>query len=143
MNIKKHTIILFHRYRELVLYCFFGFFTFITDAGVFYIFSCLFELEKNALLLHICSVISTMLAITFAYVTNRRYVFKSKVKGLSGILKEIFEFYSARIFTLVIAELFMDITVIHMGFTDWIMKLAVNLIVIIINYVLSKFWIFR
>lgn len=143
MNIKKHTIILLRRYRELVLYCFFGFFTFITDAGVFYIFSFLFELEKNALLLHICSVISTMLAITFAYVTNRRYVFKSRVKGLSGILKEIFEFYSARIFTLVIAELFMDITVIHMGFTDWIMKLAVNLIVITINYVLSKFWIFR
>ena len=107
------------KHKEFILYVFFGFFTFLIDAGVFFIISCFAELNKNAVLLHASSIFSTLLAITFAYITNRKYVFNSRVCGFKGILK-----------------------VIHMGFTESLMKVLINVIVITLNYVLSKFWIF-
>lgn len=139
---KRNPVTFYHKYKEFILYVFFGFFTFLIDVGVFFIISCFAELNKNAFLLHASSIFSTLFAVTFAYITNRKYVFNSRVYGFNGILKEMLEFYSARLFTLVISELLLDITVIHMGFTESLMKILINVIVITLNYILSKFWIF-
>lgn len=139
---KRNPVMFYHKYKEFILYVFFGFFTFLIDVGVFFIISCFAELNKNAVLLHASSIFSTLFAVTFAYITNRKYVFNSRVYGFNGILKEMLEFYSARLFTLVISELLLDITVIHMGFTESLMKILINVIVITLNYILSKFWIF-
>ena len=152
---------LWNRYREFILYCVFGGMTFLVDTGVFYLFvhhTSVFHLqyspaiqrffapihiEPYSFILHACSIISTLTAITFAYVTNRKFVFQSKSFGCKNILKEMGSFYAARIFTLVLAEVLMQITDVHMGFDELLMKFSVNIIVIALNYIFSKVWIFR
>lgn len=131
------------KHKEFILYSIFGCGTFVIDVGTFFLLSALFDLGSNSALLHICSIVSTLLAVTFAYITNRKYVFKSPVHNAAGVLKEMLDFYAARIFTMIIAEVFLEITVIHMGYEEWLMKLTVNIIVILLNYIFSKFWIFR
>lgn len=134
---------LFLKHREIISYVIFGVLTFFVDLGVFSIFDFLLDLNADGVLMHLCSITSTILAITFAYVTNRKFVFKSRVTGRKGIIKEITEFYSARILSLVIAEVLMQITVISLGFDAILMKFLINIIVIVLNYIFSKFWVFR
>lgn len=129
--------------RELVLYCIFGFCTFLVDSGSFFLLSWVLDLQNHAGLLHLCSISSTMLAIVFAYVTNRIFVFQSEAAGFTEILREILNFFAARIFTMILAEMILEIMVIHLGFTDWLMKFLVNLLVIALNFLFSKLWIFK
>jgi len=134
---------LWNKYQELIFYIFFGGCTFLVDTGVFFFFSGLFDLSENAVLLHVCSVSATLIAIVFAYITNRSFVFQSKASGFKNILNEMFRFFSARFFTLVLAEVLMEITVMQLSFSERLMKLVVNIIVIALNYIFSKCWIFR
>ena len=134
---------LWKRYREAILYIFFGGCTFLVDTGMFFLFSCLIDLSSGTLVLHTFSILSTVIAIIFAYVTNRTFVFESKAVGIKAVSLEMFRFFSARFFTLVLAEVLMEITVIHYGLSERLMKLVVNVIVILLNYFFSKFWIFK
>ena len=105
--------------RELVVYFVFGFCTFLVDSGGFFLLSWVLNLQNHAGLLHLCSVSSTILAIVFAYVTNRIFVFRSGATGFAKILREILSFLSARIFTMILAEILLEITVIHLAFFIW------------------------
>ncbi len=134
---------IWQHYQQLILYSIFGILTFLVDTGLFFIFSILFELNDIPWLMHSCSIVSTISAITFAYITNRKYVFKSKASSHKDVLKEISEFYIARGFTMILAEILLHITVVVCGLSAPIMKLAVNVIVIVLNYVFSKLWIFK
>lgn len=140
---KRAFMQLWNRYCELILYCVFGGLTFLVDTGLFFVFSLFLPLDHNAYLMHGCSVISTLAAITFAYITNRKFVFQSKVHGLSAILIEMGSFYLARVVTMILAEVLLQITVIGAGLPARWMKLLVNLIVIALNYIFSKLWIFK
>ncbi len=140
---KRAFMQLWNRYCELILYCVFGGLTFLVDTGLFFVFSLFLPLDHNAYLMHGCSVISTLAAITFAYITNRKFVFQSKVHGFSAILIEMGSFYLARVVTMILAEVLLQITVIGAGFPARWMKLLVNLIVIALNYIFSKLWIFK
>ncbi len=131
------------QHRELLLYAVFGVMTFLVDTGLFFLFSLFYDLEQNLWLMHGCSICSTMAAITFAYFTNRRFVFKSNAKGVLETGKEILAFYSSRVFAMVLAELLLQVTVSGLGFPARWMKLVLNLLVIVLNYLFSKFWIFK
>lgn len=113
------------------------------DTGVFFLLGSIWNLEESPWLLHGCSILSTLAAITFAYVTNRRFVFESTARGVSAVLREMGSFYAARIFTMILAELLLQLTVVHLGFEPRLMKLLVNVLVIALNYLFSKLWIFR
>ena len=80
------------------------------------------------------------LVFVFAYFTNRKYVFKSKNK-IS--FKEGISFYISRIGTLFLDMLMMYVFVTVLGFNDKIIKFVVQIIVIILNYILSKFIVFK
>ena len=140
---KRAFMQLWNRYCELILYCVFGGLTFLVDTGLFFVFSLFLPLDHNAYLMHGCSVISTLAAITFAYITNRKFVFQSKVHGFSAILIEMGSFYLARVVTMILAEVLLQITVIGAGLPARWMKLLVKLIVIALNYIFSKLWIFK
>ena len=129
-----------NQYREIILYCIFGFLTFLVDTGLFLFFSFLFDLEENLWLMHICNIVAMLAAITFAYITNRKYVFENKGKSRK---KEMTEFYGARLFTLILSELLLQLTVGYWVFSVRWMKILINIIVIVLNYVFSKFWIFK
>ena len=78
-----------------------------------------------------------------AYVTNRRWVFHSEAKGAKAIGKELAAFLGARLGTGLLDMLIMYLCVDLLGWNDMVMKLASNVIVVILNYILSKFFIFK
>ena len=135
---------LFKKYRELIMYCIFGFGTFLVDMGSTAVFDFLFDLDSlSTIPLHACTITATVLAIIFAYVTNRYFVFENHAHGMKDIMHEMCSFFAARIFTLVMSEILILITVDFLGFKAIIMKLCVNILVVILNYVFSKLWIFK
>ena len=86
-------------------------------------------------------------SVTFAFVTNRTVVFRSAEKRASGVLREAASFYAARLATLfvdlVIMFLLVDLTGIQNSWYELGCKLFSNVIILILNYVLSKLLVFR
>ena len=76
----------------------------------------------------------------FAYITNRKFVFKSKNKDIK---KEVISFTSSRIITLLMDMGIMALMVTVMHFNDKIAKLVVQVVVTIGNYLLSKLFVFK
>lgn len=84
-------------------------------------------------------VVSWVVAVIFAYVTNRIVVFESKE---NNILHEFTKFVSSRIASLLIEMLLMKICVDFIGIKEYLAKVGVAIVVVIVNYVLSKLWVF-
>ena len=79
----------------------------------------------------------------FAYVTNKLFVFESRNRRGRQLWLEFGEFVGARVLSLVVDVLFLEITVKGLGWWDVPMKILANIIVIIMNYVFSKLFIFK
>ncbi|MBP3793619.1 MAG: GtrA family protein [Ruminococcus sp.] len=92
---------------------------------------------------NISTVVSWICAVTFAYVTNRIWVFDSKVKGAKGILAEMVSFYGGRVFTLLVEMGMMWLGYSVMGINYWVTKIVANIVVLVLNYVISKLFVFR
>ncbi len=89
------------------------------------------------------TAVAWLAAVIGAYVTNRIWVFESKTKGLSGILREMAAFLVCRIATGVLDIVIMYIGVDALHLPPVLMKLLANVVVVIGNYVASKLWIFK
>lgn len=130
---------LYNKYQEIIKYLIFGVLTTIISLLTYYLLVFTILNPNKPLQLQIANIISWITCVTFAYVTNRKYVFNSKNKN---ILKEITKFYSSRITTLLIDMLIMFIFVTTLHFNDKIIKLIVQVIITILNYILSKILVF-
>ena len=91
----------------------------------------------------ISNILAWVVAAVFAYLTNRFFVFDSKVVDIKGIFKEIVSFFGCRLLTLAVDEAIMIITVDKLMFNAVLMKVIANIVVIILNYIFSKIIIFR
>ncbi len=87
----------------------------------------------------IATSISSGLAILFAYITNRKYVFESR----NNILQESIKFFVARILIFQLETFALFIAVSRYGYNEFYSKVIVTIIVILLNYILSKFMIFK
>ena len=87
--------------------------------------------------------IAWILAVLFAYITNKMCVFNSETTGKKDLLREILSFFGARIFTLVFETGFLILFIDKLHFNDIIMKIISNILVIIINFFFSKIFIFK
>ena len=94
---------------------------------------------KNAFQLQLANVVSWIISVTFAYFTNRKYVFESKNPH---IFKEASAFFLARVGTLLMDMGIMFLFVTLMRMNDKIAKLFSQVAVIIGNYVISKWFVF-
>ncbi|WP_027703156.1 GtrA family protein [Metaclostridioides mangenotii] len=129
---------LFYKYKEVLLYLFFGVLTTIVSFVSFYISSEILEIHYL-----ISNVISWIFAVGFAYVTNRIWVFESKTKEIKTILKEIFTFVNCRLLSGIIDMITMFILV-DIFITDNIYaKIFTQVIVVILNYIFSKLIVFK
>ena len=93
--------------------------------------------------LNIANTISVFIAMMFAYYTNSKFVFESKAETIKDTLSEFFKFVSARLVTMAVevgGVWFMS-EVIRMN--DYIAKLVIQFIVLVLNYILSKFFVFK
>lgn len=128
------------KYKELINYLIVGILTTIVSLLSYYILVLTILKPNNPLQLQIANIISWIIAVTFAYITNRKYVFKS---NNNNITKEALKFCSSRLTTLFIDMLLMFIFVSKLKFNDKIIKIIIQIIVTILNYIISKLLVFR
>ncbi len=133
---------IYNKYEEILSYLFFGVLTTIVSFTTYLLFANTFLAEKSDLDIQIANVLSWICAVTFAYITNRIFVFKSKVKGKKQA-KEIVNFVIARLASLLIDMAMMYILYSLMHIDDTIAKIIVQFVVVVMNYIFSKVIIFK
>jgi putative flippase GtrA len=100
-------------------------------------------IEATPLLLHGADVIAWVAAVAFAYVTNRIWVFESKRRGFLPILGEIAAFAGGRVVTLLLQEAIMAVFCTWLGLNMYLFKIIAAVLVVILNYFISKLLVFR
>lgn len=156
---------LYEKYESIILYIIFGVLTTIVSFAVQGFSSYILKTS-----VFISTTISWIAAVTFAYVTNRIYVFKSQEHGFSNVAKEAVKFYSARIITyfmeviimILCADKFSEFFINLFGLNkfdyqtgvlsklkdathlnEFIFKIIANVIILVSNYILSKLIVFK
>lgn len=129
---------LYKNYKDIIPYAVFGVLTTLVNIISYWI--CAHPLGMPVM---VSAVIAWILAVLFAYLTNRKWVFHSEADNSKAVLKEIGLFFAARLGTGVIDWASMFIFVDLMSFNDVVIKTLANIVVIILNYVASKFLIFK
>lgn len=128
---------IYQKHQEILLYVFFGGFTTVVSVGSFILFDEVLGVHEL-----VANVLSWIFAVGFAYVTNRRWVFRSKAKG-KALLAEACGFYGGRLLTLGLEEVLLLVFVTWLGVNSTAIKLIAQFVVLTGNYILSKFLIFR
>ena len=126
--------------REIIRYLIVGVLTTVVSLGTYYGLTLTVLDPDNAVQLQIANVLSWIAAVTFAYIANRKYVFRSENRN---VLQEAAAFFAARVGTLLMDMGIMFVSVTLLGFNDKIMKLVVQVVVTVANYVFSKLMVFR
>lgn len=131
---------LYKKYEEIINYLIVGGLTTIVSLGSYYLCIYTFLDPDVWYQLQAANIISWICAVTFAYFANRIFVFKSKNQKK---FKEAVSFYSSRVATLLMdmGIMFVFVTLLHLN--DKIMKLVVQVVVTIANYILSKLFVFK
>lgn len=131
---------LYLKYKELVNYLVVGVMTTVVSLVTYY--GCVLTIldPQSAVQLQVANILSWIAAVTFAYFTNRKFVFESTE---SNMIKEAAKFYASRLSTLAMDMVIMFVGVTVLGFSDKIMKLVVQVVVTIANYVISKLFVFK
>ena len=131
---------LYRKYEEIINYLIIGGLTTVVSLITYYSLVYTVLNANNAIQLQIANVLSWIVSVTFAYFTNRKFVFKSNNKNK---LQEARDFFASRILTLLIDMFLMFVFVTLLSFNDRIIKVIVQVVVIVINYILSKFIVFK
>lgn len=134
---KKLKALILHFYQnDVIRYVFFGGCTTLVNLV------CFFVLRKCRVELNIANLISIITAILFAYVVNSRYVFQDKCETFKDHIRPFCKFISARLVTMVIevGDVWLLVEVCKMN--DMAGKFITQFIVLALNYIFSKFFVF-
>jgi len=129
---------LYFKHKEKILYLIFGGFTTVVCLICVAIFEYQFNIVGVA-----ARIPSDIIAIIFAYITNKIWVFESKCNNIKELGREIISFFGARAFTLVLSSLLVFIFVDTLGWNNMAVNLIATVITILLNYVFSKLFIFK
>lgn len=124
----------YEKYKQIILYVFFGGLTTLVSLGTFWVADRVLSLNE-----HIANIVSWIVAVLFAFVTNRRFVFEAAGSRWAQLVK----FYGGRLTTLGIEELMVLIFITWLGFDSMAVKLAAQVVVLVLNFVVSKWFVFR
>ena len=136
---------------ETVTYIFFGALTTVINIAVFWLFDILLSGrfymtlagKTNDIGYLIANFIAWVVAMLFAFITNKLIVFKSSDMSKGKLFKEFMLFTLARVTSLLFEMIWMVVAVSVMGMNSVIAKVIANIIVVIINYIFSKLIIFK
>lgn len=137
---KEKILGLYKKYEEMINYVIVGGLTTLVSWMVYFASVYTFLDANDGVQLQIANILSWIAGVTFAYVTNRKFVFKSKEKN---ILKEAAQFSASRLSTLFLDMIVMFMMVTVMGIHDGISKIVSAVLVTVANYVISKFFVFK
>lgn len=125
------------KYKAVILYLIFGVLTTCVNVVIYWLAAHAWKIPTL-----LSTVIAWFIAVLFAYLTNRRWVFKSKAIKKSDIIREIISFFMCRFVTGIMDLGCMFLFVDIMQLNDVIIKFVSNVLVIILNYIASKRIIF-
>jgi putative flippase GtrA len=89
------------------------------------------------------NAIAWVIAVTFAYIVNKKQVFLSKSNSVNDEARKVSKFFGARLITLGVEQVGMYIFIDVLGFYRLLVKAVIAVIVIILNYIFSKIFIFN
>ena len=129
---------LVERYWDVLAYLFFGVLTTLVNYVIY--LPCYNLLGFSAV---VSNGIAWVVAVAFAYLTNKPFVFKSNDWSMKTVLPELAAFVGCRVGSGLVESLILLVTVDMLGFNGNIWKLLTSVIVVILNYVASKLLVFR
>lgn len=138
IGILKPIFPIYSRHKEGVLYLFFGGITF--SIGI-----CIYVLLFNVFAVHelISNFVSWICGVTFSFFSTKKWVFKNSDWRWIIVIKQMINFYMARLATLLLQEGLLFLFVTLLKWDGIKVKLCTEIINIIINYIVSKFIIFK
>ena len=123
--------------KEVILYIAFGILTTIVNLGSFYVMNSILQWNEN-----ISNFIAILLAVIFAYITNKDLVFHSEADSFKERIIEFGKFMLGRAFTMVV-EFVGGLISFELPIPNIITKMGLTIIVIILNFFISKFFAFK
>lgn len=124
--------------RETALYLLFGVLTTLINIALCGLMTQLWHWDVV-----LSNVLGWIVSVLFAFFTNKIFVFRSRQTTWKVLLRETLAFFAARIFSLGIDTLGMWLWVDVLYGNFWIAKIVMNVVVIVLNYLFSKCFIFR
>lgn len=123
--------------REVFMYLLFGGLTTLINIIVYYVGS------LAGLTTAVANFIANVISILFAYITNKKFVFESNATTKKEKWAEFGKFISARIATFIMDMALMILLVDILHWNNLLCKILVNILVIVLNYVFSKIFVFK
>ena len=128
----------YKKYKEVLLYLIFGGLTTFISIGSYAIFDIGMHMDPM-----IANIFSWILAVLFAYITNRIWVFDSNAEDMNGILREMVSFFGGRVATLLMEEVILYVGIKLLSMNSIGVKVAAQILVLIGNYLISKLFVFK
>lgn len=131
--------------RETISYLIFGVLTTVVSIVSYEVVKRLLARgkEPTPLIINISTVASWILAVSFAFVTNKLFVFRSMSMDAGVLFKEITAFVGARLLSLGFEVVWMNVTTVVLKWNDSFCKIAAQFVIVVLNYIFSKLFIFK
>ena len=123
--------------RETILYVVFGVLTTLINLAVFALCS------RLSIAWKLGNGIAWIVSVLFAFITNKLFVFESKSFRFGIFLRELLSFFAARLFSLAVEYAGLWLLIDVLEWKEMLAKILMNIVVIILNYLLSKLLIFK
>ncbi|MBQ9537751.1 MAG: GtrA family protein [Treponema sp.] len=140
----------FDKHREVLLYLFFGGLAFFLNMALFFLTHTVMGMQEI-----LATALCWVICVLFQYFTNKTWVFQSKAESNAGLVKEMASFFGGRIFTLIVEEAIVFVLITWLGehiasalpvskdSWDLIVKLFAQFVIIVLNYIISKLFVFK
>lgn len=129
---------LIKKYKSVISYLFFGVCTTVINIATYYLCYNISDIPNVP-----STVIAWVVAVVFAYITNKLFVFDSKSFKADVLVREVASFFGCRLITGILDVIIMYVAVDVMDMNSTLWKLVSNILVIILNYIASKLVIFK
>ncbi|SER57301.1 Putative flippase GtrA (transmembrane translocase of bactoprenol-linked glucose) [Butyrivibrio fibrisolvens] len=128
----------YKKHKEGLLYLFFGGLAFFLSIFLYWFMYSVMHLNEL-----VNNTIDWIICVAFQFFTNRTWVFDGKVDNTRDFVKQAASFTLGRLFTLVVEDVLLFIFITLLGFAQMPVKLAATFVVIALNYVISKLFVFK
>lgn len=128
----------YKKHKEGLLYLFFGGLAFFLSIFLYWFMYSVMHLNEL-----VNNTIDWIICVAFQFFTNRTWVFDGKVDNSRDFLIQAGSFTLGRLFTLVVEDVLLFIFITLLGFDQMAVKLAATFVVIALNYVISKLFVFK
>lgn len=131
-------MVIYKKYKEQILYLLFGGCTTLINIAAYFCLTRYAKMNEYA-----ANIIAIVLAVIAAYISNKLWVFKSKSFSPKIFIPEMLKFFGCRAFSMLLDMGILWLGMGVLGVCDILIKIFANIIVIIVNYIASKFIIFK